>query len=61
MDAWRQHFSREAGDLLQIIRWAEQLTPEEFRALLLCCFRRSRASRINERTVLRVLALRRQL
>lgn len=57
-DNWRTHFTRNAGDLLQVQRaFAGE---EVFKRLLLACFKRrpaaSEASKINERTVLAVLA-----
>jgi hypothetical protein len=54
-NAWRQHFSQSAADLLQIQRaFAGE---DVFKRLLMACFRRQRARsmKINERTVLAVL------
>lgn len=55
--AWRESFSSNAADLLQIYRWADEMTDEEFKHLLLVIFKRSltrkhKALKINERTVL---------
>jgi hypothetical protein len=53
-DAWRNHFSVNAGDLLQVQRSFG--SEEVFRAALRkCLMRKSRSERINERTVLAVL------
>lgn len=49
--AWREHFTNNAADLLQVYRWAEGMTDEEFKHLLLVCFKRSRAAKVNTRTV----------
>lgn len=50
---WRDSFSNNAADLLQIYRWADGMTDEEFKYLLLVCFKRSpKSGKINERTVL---------
>ena len=53
---WRQHFSANAGDLLQVQRvFAGE---DVFKALLMACLKRARrtSSKINERTVLAVLS-----
>lgn len=61
-DDWRENFSCNAADLLAIIRWAEGLTDEQFKHLLLACFKRApHSSRINTATVEHVLYLRRHL
>jgi hypothetical protein len=50
--AWRQHFSKPAADILSV---AACLAGFDLQAVLLRCFKRSRANRINEPTVLAVL------
>lgn len=51
--AWRQHFSKPAGDLLQICAC---LAGFDMKEILLRCFKRSRrGQRINEPTVCAVL------
>ncbi len=52
--AWRQHFSKPAGDLLAL--QAAFLGPAWLKDALLRCFTRSKGDRkINERTVCAVL------
>jgi hypothetical protein len=53
-DMWKEHFSKNAADLLQVQR---QFAGEDvFQRLLFACFkRRMRSMKINERTVLAVL------
>lgn len=50
---WREHFSQNAGDLLAL--QAAFLGTDWLKDALLRCFRRSRADKINERTVMAVL------
>jgi hypothetical protein len=51
--SWRQHFSKPAGDILQI---AACLAGFDMKDILLRCFKRSRrGQKINEPTVLAVL------
>jgi hypothetical protein len=53
-DAWREHFSVNAGDLVQLHRWicGDSIAQQ----IMLECFRRSpRSGKINESTVLNVL------
>jgi len=52
-DAWRNHFTVNAADLLSIQR--EFGSEEVFRAALRRCLDKSRSDRVNERTVLAVL------
>jgi len=62
--AWRESFTNNAADLLQIYRWADAMTDEEFKHLLLVIFKRSikrKALKINERTVQWALAAREQV
>ena len=51
---WRRHFSRSAGDILQLQRvFAGE---EVFKVLLMACLKRGRKSeKLNERTVCAVL------
>lgn len=55
-ETWRESFSKNAADLLQIYRWADGMTDEEFKHLLMVIFKRqlqrSKGIKINERTVL---------
>lgn len=54
-EPWRQHFSRNAGDLIAIHRWL--CGPAIAQRIMLACFARSpRATRVNEQTVCAVLA-----
>ena len=48
---WREHFSANAGDLVQLVRWTEGDTAAQ--ELMLACFKRTRCrTRVNETTVL---------
>lgn len=62
---WRDSFSSNAADLLQIYRWADGMTDEEFKHLLLVVFkynlRRGGSGKINSRTVGRILDAREQV
>lgn len=51
-NAWRQHFSRPAADLLQIVAC---LAGFDLKDVLLRCFKKSKAGRISEATVCAVL------
>jgi hypothetical protein len=52
-NAWRQHFSKPAADLIQIVSC---LGGYDLQQILLRCFRKSRRGlKVNEPTVLQVL------
>lgn len=51
-NAWRQHFSKPAADLLQICAC---LAGFDIKEVLLRCFKRSKAGKITEPTLLAVL------
>lgn len=53
--AWRNGFSVNAADVLQIFRWSNGLTDETFARLLLVFADRSRGERVSVRRVERVL------
>ncbi len=64
-NAWREHFSANAADLIAIVRWAEGWTDEMFKHFLLLSFmyqgRRHREGKINAPTVERLLQARLEL
>jgi len=56
-DAWRNGFTANAADLLQIVRWAAEWSDETFKHVLLIIARRTRGTHTNCRTVENVLAM----
>lgn len=56
-DAWRNGFTVNAADLLQIVRWAAQWNDETFKQVLVVVARRTRGTRTNCRTVENVLQM----
>lgn len=50
--SWRQHFSKPAGDLIQLVSC---LAGYDMKEVLLRCFKKSKASKITEPTVCAVL------
>ncbi len=56
-DAWRNGFSANAADLLQIVRWAAGWSNETFKQVLVIVGRRTKGERANLQTVDRVLGV----
>ena len=54
-DAWRNGFSVNAADLLQLYRVFAPMSDDEFKHALVECAKRSRGRQTNERTVGQVL------
>ena len=55
--AWRNGFSIDAADLLQIVRWGAQWSDETFKLVLIIIARRSKGLQTNIRTVDNVLEM----
>ncbi len=54
-EAWRNGFSRNAADLLQIIRTFSTWTDVDFKQALVKCAKRARGERVKVSTVEQVL------